>query len=77
MTVSLNLTVTDATSPGHLRLYPGDSALTLASSLNFSAGDTRANNAMSLLGAAGDLTVFSGQASGSVHVIVDVNGYFR
>jgi hypothetical protein len=76
-TVSLNLTVTDATSPGHIRLYPGNAALPSASSLNFSAGDTRANNAFALLGAAGDLAVFSAQDSGSVNVIIDVSGYFR
>ena len=77
VTVSLNVTVTEATSPGHLRLYPGDTSLPATSSLNFSTGDTRANSALSLLGPAGDLTVFSRQDSGSVHVIVDVTGYFR
>jgi len=30
-----------------------------------------------ILGAAGDLAFFSGQASGSVHVVLDVNGYFE
>ena len=33
--------------------------------------------AVSLVGAAGDLSIFSGQVSGAVHVIVDVNGYFQ
>ncbi len=45
--------------------------------LNYSAGRTRANNAVVTLGATGALTVFAGQASGTAHVIIDVNGYFE
>jgi len=46
--------------------------------INYSAGQTRANNAIVTLGGAtGSLVVFSGQAAGAVHVIVDVNGYFE
>jgi hypothetical protein len=41
------------------------------------AGATRANNAIAALGDAGDLTVLASQASGSVHLILDVNGYFE
>jgi hypothetical protein len=75
--VSLNVTATGATSPGHLVLYPAGSAVPSNSSLNYSADQTRANNAVSLLGAAGDLSIFAAQGLGSVHLIVDVNGYFR
>ncbi len=74
--VSVNVTVTGATSGGHLRLFPGNTALPPASSLNFSAGQTRANNAVCRLGAAGELSIYSGQPAGSVDVIVDVTGYF-
>ena len=45
--------------------------------LNFAAGATRANNAVAALGSAGDLTVYAGQPSGTVHLILDVNGYFE
>jgi hypothetical protein len=75
--VSMNVTITEATSPGHLRIHPGNMALLPNSSLNFASGQTRANNPVSLLGAAGDIVIFSGQGSGSVQVIVDVNGYFQ
>jgi hypothetical protein len=75
--VSLNVTVTGAPSAGHLRLYPGMSPRPPSSSLNFAAGETRANNAVALLGPAGDLQIFAAQPAGGVHVIVDVNGYFR
>ena len=47
------------------------------SSLNYVVGQTRANSAIALLGAAGDLAVYTAQAGGSLDLIVDVNGYFR
>jgi hypothetical protein len=47
-----------------------------ASTINYSAGLTRANNAIVPLGVSGDLAVYSGQGAGTVHVILDVNGYF-
>jgi hypothetical protein len=45
--------------------------------LNYSSGQTRANNAVVSLGAAGDIAVRCGQGSGTAHVVVDVNGYFQ
>jgi hypothetical protein len=47
------------------------------SSINYSANQTRANNAVILLSASGDFSVQCGQASGSAHAIIDVNGYFE
>jgi hypothetical protein len=75
--VSFNVTATDAITGGHIRVYPGGTPKPGTSSLNFAAGKTRANNGIVSLGAAGDLAFFSGQASGSVHVILDVSGYFE
>jgi hypothetical protein len=75
--VSLNVTVTGALSAGHLRLHPGMSPRPSSSSLNFGAGETRANNAVALLGPAGDLSIFAAQAAGGVEIIIDVNGYFE
>jgi hypothetical protein len=49
----------------------------LVSTVNYVAGQTRANNAITPLGAAGALAVYVGQSSGNVHVIIDVNGYFE
>ncbi len=76
--VSLNLAVTGATSPGYLTLYrPGD-PLPLMAAITFAAGQTRTNNAIARLGAGGMLATFAGQPAGStVHVIVDVTGYFE
>jgi hypothetical protein len=75
--VSLNVTVAGPTGAGHLRLFPAGGAEPLSSTLNYAAGLTRANNAIVGLGEAGEIAVRVGQASGTVHVVVDVNGYFE
>jgi hypothetical protein len=75
--LSVNLTATAQTAQGHLRLYPGGTTPPNASSLNYVAGQTRANNAIVMLGALGDLGVRCVQGSGAAHVIIDVNGYFE
>lgn len=75
--VSVNVTVTQATAAGDLRLYPGGTSAPFTSVINYGAGQTRANNAIAALGAAGDLAVQSDQTSGTVHLIVDVTGYFQ
>jgi hypothetical protein len=75
--VSINVTATAPTQPGDLRIYPEGSAPPLASAINYSAGQTRANNAVVKLGPNGGLEVLCGQAGGSVHFILDVNGYFE
>ncbi len=76
--VSVNVTVTEPTAPGYLTIYPSTASRPLASTLNFVAGQTRANNAVLLLASDGSGTVdaFNG-SGGTVHVIVDVNGYFE
>jgi hypothetical protein len=77
--VSLNVTVTEPTADGNVRLYPGGTPTPLVSTVNFRAGQTRANNAIAVLGAGGDLTLYAAQAApaATVHVIIDVNGYFE
>jgi uncharacterized repeat protein (TIGR01451 family) len=76
--VSLNVVVTQPGADGNLRLFPGGLSLPLVSTLNYSAGQTRANNAVIPLGASGEIAVFAGQAAGTtVQVIIDVNGYFE
>jgi hypothetical protein len=75
--ISVNITVTQPTTGGHLTVYPAGAPISPTSSINYSAGQTRANNAVILLGATGDFSVLCGQSSGTTHVIVDVNGYFE
>ncbi len=74
--LALNVTVVGGTSGGHLRFFAGSTPRPTASTVNFQAGQTRANNAVVNLGAGGVLTVFDGQPSGSVHCLLDVSGYF-
>lgn len=75
--VSLNVTVAGPTSQGHVSLHPGGTSLPIVSSMNFRPGQTRANNAIIQLGAGGTLTTVSGQGTGTVHLLLDVNGYFE
>ena len=75
--VALNLTVTGPTGNGHLRLQAADLPLPLASAINFQAGLTRANDAVVGLDASASFLIYVGMPSGSVHVVVDVVGYFQ
>ena len=75
--VSLNVTATQPTASGNLRLYAVGLSLPQVSSLNYGADQTRGNNAAVGLSAAGDLAIRCAQLSGATHVIVDVNGYFE
>ena len=75
--VSLNVTVTQPTASGDLRLYPGAGPLPASSAINYRAGQTRANNTVAALGSAGDFVLRCDQPGGTVQVIVDVNGYFQ
>ena len=74
--ISANVTVTAPGAAGHLTVYPAGSPAPLASSINYRAGQTRANNVIVPLGPAG-LIVASGQASGATHFIIDINGFFE
>ena len=76
-TISANVTVTQPGTGGDLRIYSAGGALPDTSVINFQGAQTRANNQVIPLGAAGGLTIHSDQPSGMVHVIVDVNGYFQ
>jgi hypothetical protein len=76
--VSANIAVTQAEGSGHLMIYPGGASPPDVSVINFSAGDTRSNNAILVLGSSGDITVYTAIGSGlQVDFILDVNGYFQ
>lgn len=76
--VSVNLAVTQSTATGNVRLFPTGQAVPTVSSINYGAGETRANNAVVKLDANGALDAFVGQAAGTtVDLILDVNGYFQ
>lgn len=71
--VALNVTVTGATGPGYLTVYPCGQARPLASNLNFTAGATVANAVVVKVGTNGEVCLYS---SAHVDVVVDANGWF-
>ena len=75
--VAVNLTVTQPQALGDIRVYPGGGTLPNTSTMNYRAGQTRANNAIVNLGPQSDLVVRCVQATGTVHFILDVTGYFE
>ena len=75
--VALNITVTQPTDGGHLTLYPAGVPVPLASTINYRAGQTRANNSIVPMGINDSIAVFCGQPAGTTHFLIDVVGYFR
>jgi uncharacterized repeat protein (TIGR01451 family) len=75
--LAVNVTVTGATAPGNVRLYPGYSPVPNVSMVNYTAGQTRASNAVVTLSPEGYMAVLASQATGTVHVIIDVTGFFQ
>ena len=73
----INVTVIAPTTAGHIVVFGEGEFLPGTSTLNFRAGQTRANNAIIPLGPSGVLRVSSGQASGTTHLVLDVTGSFR
>jgi hypothetical protein len=71
----MNVTVTDATAPSFLTVWPTNMPRPTASNLNFSPGQTVANRVIvAVAPGTGTVSVFN--PAGSVDVIFDVNGYF-
>jgi hypothetical protein len=76
--VALNVTAVTPPAVGNLRFFPGDGTAPNASTLNFLAGQTRANNAIVMLASSGSGTLgLRNSSSANVHVVIDVNGYFE
>ncbi|MEP7009428.1 MAG: glycoside hydrolase family 44 protein [Acidobacteriota bacterium] len=76
--VALNLSVTLPSGAGGLRLLPTGIPVPGTTAINFSAGQTRTNNAILGLDANGSLTVHTDLSAGAtVQMILDVNGYLQ
>jgi hypothetical protein len=74
--VLLNLTGVSASTSTHLSVTPGTAVPTgdpATSSVNLTAGSTRANLVLVTLGPGGTVSLFN--KSGSIHVVVDVIGW--
>jgi hypothetical protein len=75
--VAVNVTVTGATAPDHVRLAPGN-GLTDSSAINFLPGLTRADNGVVMLATDGTGGVFATNGStGAVHLVLDVRAEAR
>jgi len=74
--LSVNVTVTQPTAPGFLKLYSSGLSFAPATSvIDFGTGQTRANNAV--LGTYYGSIVVQNVSLGTVQLILDVNGYFQ
>jgi hypothetical protein len=75
--VAANIVATQSTGQGRLVGHPTGTPVPFISSVNYAAGQTRGNNAIFSLSAAGELDLsVGGQQTGTVHAIVDIFGYF-
>lgn len=72
--VMLGVAAVSPSVGGYLTVFPGSSAVPLASNLNFTRGSIVANAAIAGLGPAGTVSFYN--AAGSTHVIGDLSGYF-
>src|SRR5512144_1515514 len=72
--VALNVTVTEPTASSYLTVWPSGATRPLASSVNFTAGETVANSVITKVGADGRIAIFN--FSGNTHIVVDVVGWF-
>jgi hypothetical protein len=78
--VVLNVTVVSPTGSGHISLWPADLPTPSTSVINFATGQTRGNNVIVGLATdgGGNLAAKAVVAgSGTVHLILDVSGYFQ
>jgi len=75
--VAVNVAVVAPAAGGYVTAYPGPagSQLPNASTINYSAGRTLANNAVIKLGPDGTMNLFN--AGTNLDFVVDVTGYFK
>jgi hypothetical protein len=71
--VVLNVTATEAAGPGFITVYPCGQPQPVASSLNYSTGQTVPNSVIAKVGSNGSVCLFASEAT---HLIADVAGYF-
>ncbi|HUY07965.1 MAG TPA: fibronectin type III domain-containing protein [Candidatus Dormibacteraeota bacterium] len=78
LAVDLTVTATDPSQASYLTVWPAGEAQPTASNLNFSAGETVANNVVVAVPTsgpnAGEVSIYN--ANGTSDVVVDVSGYY-
>jgi hypothetical protein len=71
--VVLNVTVTDPSFTGFVTVWPTGASMPLASTLNYTFGQTVPNLVMVKLGAGGQVSLYN--SAGTAHLLADVVGY--
>jgi hypothetical protein len=76
--LAVNLTVVSPAAAGHLIVFPADRPTPTTSSINFAAGQSRANNALASLSGdgSGAIKVWA-DSTAALHFILDVTGWFE
>ena len=69
---ALNITVTEATGPGFITVYPCGGVRPIASTLNYGKGTTVANLAVATTTTDGKVCIYTQTAA---HLVVDLSGY--
>ena len=75
--ISANVTVTNVRSSGELVVFPADATRPDTSTLSFTTGRTRANNAIVFFASTGEAFSIFDDSTGTVDLVLDVNGYFQ
>jgi hypothetical protein len=75
--VAGNLAVAQPTAAGHIVIFPAGEPTPFGSALNYGPGQTRAANVVTGVSQGGRLVIRPFQADGSVHLILDVTGYYQ
>ena len=75
--VVMNVTVTQPTWDGSLVAYPSGTTPPLASNLNFLMNTTIPNLVIAKLGGDQAVNIRNNATQGTVHVVVDISGYFN
>ncbi|MHB8342496.1 MAG: hypothetical protein ACYDB7_15200, partial [Mycobacteriales bacterium] len=71
--VAVNITAVGPTGVGYLEAFPDGTTRPVASTVNYTPGETTANFQVVALGSNGKLDLYS--ANSSVNVVIDVVGY--
>ncbi|MBR7833491.1 hypothetical protein KDL01_09455 [Actinospica durhamensis] len=74
-TLDLNITVTGGTAAGDLNVYPDGQSIPTASAINWATGQTAANLNIAAASNGNKIDIHNA-SSGTIEVIVDVDGYF-
>ncbi|MCM3874880.1 MAG: putative Ig domain-containing protein [Thermoanaerobaculia bacterium] len=72
----VNLTVVAPAAAGYSQLYAGDAAAPPTQVLSFSAGQTRASNALVALASASGTVALANVSGGAADYLIDISGYF-